>query len=297
MSKSKRCVHCGTETTEITMDHVFPASWYPANTPSNMNRWTVPSCRRCNGVLGKKEKELFARLAMCVDPRKAEAAGLSAKALRSMGIGTEGLDDKEYAHRRALMQKVLGSARPYQPGTETLPGLGPHPGFPEDQQMAVSIPADLVEAVTEKIVCGSEYALMKRIVDEPYDVRVYFVQDQNVPEVLVQALQGPAAQSEHLGPGFRLLRIAPRDEPNTVIYKITIWDTFVFFGAIMAHESPEVVLGRTDESQLLPGGPQTAPTSSKVGVSAFALFRAVAVVALLGLGLSWVLMVSRAKSR
>ena len=67
-------------------------SWYPETAQQRSQRWTVPSCGTCNNKLGAMEKEVFNRLALCVDPRKAEAAGLSAKAIRSMGIGVEGLN-------------------------------------------------------------------------------------------------------------------------------------------------------------------------------------------------------------
>jgi hypothetical protein len=59
-----RCVHCGNELADETRDHVFPASWYPSTTPPEVQRWTVPSCTKCNGGLGKMERELFIRLAM-----------------------------------------------------------------------------------------------------------------------------------------------------------------------------------------------------------------------------------------
>ena len=69
------------------------------------------------------EKDLFNRLSLCVDPRKVEAAGLSAKAMRSMGIGVSGLSAKEAEHRRAQKRKIMSAINPYKAGTETLPGL------------------------------------------------------------------------------------------------------------------------------------------------------------------------------
>ena len=125
---------------EETRDHVFPRSWYPETTPGEIQRWTVPCCATCNNKLGRMEREVFTRLALCVDPRKAEVAGLSAKAMRSMGIGVEGLGAKEAEQRRAQKLKVIRSTVPYKAGIETLPGMGPHPGFPE-----------------EKINCGSTF--------------------------------------------------------------------------------------------------------------------------------------------
>lgn len=80
------------------------------------------------------ERELFIRLGLCLDPNKAEASGLSAKAVRSMGIGAEGISLKESLHRRLLKIKIIRSMRRYEVGTETLPGLGLHVGFPEQKQ-------------------------------------------------------------------------------------------------------------------------------------------------------------------
>jgi len=229
----ERCVHCGEGLAEETRDHVFPASWYPLTTPSEVERWTVPSCRKCNCTLGKKEKELFIRLAMCVDPRKAEAAGLSAKAMRSMGIGAEGLSVKERWHRRALKLKVMASMWRYEPGTPTFPGFGLHRGFPTDEQIAINIPSNLLQEVAKKIVRGCEYRLASRVIEEPYVVKVYFVHSENVPELVVRAFQTAGAQTTQLGPGFRVTRVTAHDEPNSAIYKIIIWKTLVIYASIL----------------------------------------------------------------
>jgi hypothetical protein len=67
------------------MDHVFPRSWYPDSTPAKVQRWTAPSCGKCNRDSGTKETELFVRMAFCVDPRKPGADGLAKQALRAVG--------------------------------------------------------------------------------------------------------------------------------------------------------------------------------------------------------------------
>src|SRR5580698_10012057 len=91
-----RCVHCRLKLQKKTKDHVFPDSWYPASTPGNVQRWTVPSCRQCNKDLGALENEVFVPLAMCIDPRKIAAAGISKRALGSLGVGAGGkLSEKE----------------------------------------------------------------------------------------------------------------------------------------------------------------------------------------------------------
>ncbi len=228
-----RCVHCGQTLAEETRDHVFPKSWYPKTTTGEIQRWTVPSCGTCNNKLGGMEKEVFNRLALCVDPRKAEAAGLSAKAMRSMGIGVEGLSLKEVEHRQAQKLKIFSATRPYKVGTDTLPGLGPHPEFREDELLQIDIPADLLHEVAKKMVRGCEYVLADRIVDKSQDVGIYFVHEHDVPNQLVRAFEGSSAKTTHLGPGFSVTRVAAHDEPNAVVYKIIVWGTLVIYGTIL----------------------------------------------------------------
>jgi hypothetical protein len=179
------------------------------------------------------EKELFVRLAICTDSQKGEAAGLSGKAVRSMGVGAERLSFRERLHRKALKWRIMKEMRPYKPGTETFPGFGPHSGFPEHQQMAISIPAALLENVAKKIVRGCEYVLAKRVTDKPYGINVYFVHKQDVPARVVQAFEGLSAQTTHLGPGFKVTRVTAHDEPRTVMYKIVVWDKLIIYASIL----------------------------------------------------------------
>src|SRR5215831_12374580 len=67
-----RCIRRAVLTAK-TYDHVSPSCWYPDSTPSNVQRWTVPSCSRCNRELGAVEQELLLRLGLCVDPHKTAA--------------------------------------------------------------------------------------------------------------------------------------------------------------------------------------------------------------------------------
>ncbi|MGA9896683.1 MAG: hypothetical protein WBQ09_01175 [Terriglobales bacterium] len=232
--KSIRCVHCGRDLTKSTKDHVFPSAWYPSETPPDVQRWTVPSCSQCNNKFGAMERELFIRLAMCIDPQRAEAAGLSEKAVRSMGIGAEGISLKESLHRRALKLKIIASVWHHKPGTETLPGLGPHPGFPEDKQLAIPISANLMEEVVKKIVRGCEFELAKgRIIEEPYEIGISFVHEHNVPEAVNRAFQISSALKAPLGPGFEVTRVEAHDEPGAVMYKMVIWGTLVAYASIL----------------------------------------------------------------
>jgi hypothetical protein len=235
-----RCVHCLEVLTEETRDHVFPRSWYPITTPPEVQRWTVPSCGKCNNRFGNLEKELFVRLALCLDPRKAEASGLSAKALRSMGVGVDGerISFGERERRKALKRRIKRLMRPHKPGTETFPGLGRHPGSPEQGQWEISFPQEMILEVSQKIVRGCEYKLAKRIIDESCELGVYFAHESDVAEQAAWVFEGPSAIKSHLGPGFAVTRSAAHDDPNTVIYKILVWGAVTIYASILPRDVP-----------------------------------------------------------
>jgi hypothetical protein len=228
---ANRCVHCRLVLVEQTQDHVFPKSWYPTSTPPEVQRWTVPSCEKCNRNLGKIEKELFVRLALCVDPRKVAVAGLSEKAVRSMGVRAKNLTIREMRHREALKSRIMKEIRPYKASTADFPGLARHAGFPGVQQYQVEFPKKSIKAVAEKIVRGCEYMLsQKRIIEPPYLEQIYFADEANIPDVLKAfKSSGPT----HLGPGFRIARAAARDDAKSVMYKIDVWDTWTIYGVIL----------------------------------------------------------------
>src|SRR6266851_4649627 len=123
-----RCVHCLRVSEELTRDHAFPNSWYPDTTPKSVQRWTAPSCLRCNNELGRFEEDLLLRVVLCIDPRMPAVAGVAARALRSLGLRTEGISTPEKVHRGNLRSKFSAALIPFErvrvwPGT--MPGLGP----------------------------------------------------------------------------------------------------------------------------------------------------------------------------
>ena len=160
-----------------TKDHVFPSSWYPDTTPKGLERWTAPSCGRCNGEFGRLEKDLLVFFACCMDPTKPAAKGLYQRVRRTMGIGVSGLSDEEMLHRAAKRRKLLNEAQPYSPDMlpHIIPGLGPHPEAPVSLQRQLTIEVESVHAVIRKIIRGCEYWLAGgRIIEPPYEITVIF---------------------------------------------------------------------------------------------------------------------------
>src|SRR5580698_2863276 len=90
------CAHCG-ETAEITIEHVFPESWYPDEfRPSEM--LTVPACQPCNHGSGRNEGRVFLDLVSTLpdDPR---TASLVQRAMRAADPAA-GRNEKDSSHRR-----------------------------------------------------------------------------------------------------------------------------------------------------------------------------------------------------
>jgi hypothetical protein len=178
------------------------------------------------------EEILLVRFGLCVDPRKQAASGLAEKVRRAFGIGVSGLSESEKRIRKALMAEVLGKARPYDKSADeaaVLPGFGPHDGFPSELQIRIEIPAKAVQAVAEKILRGCEYWLADgRMIEPPYELEAFMPRE--TPEELLRHMPfGP----DYLGPGCRIRRAVPVDEPNWAIYEIVIWDTWRSFFSIM----------------------------------------------------------------
>jgi hypothetical protein len=239
-TSSGRCIHCRAESVEQTKDHVFPSSWYPDSTPDETQRWTVPSCRCCNEKFGKLEKSLLIRLGLCIDPRKAAAMGLAERALRSLGIRAQGISAADKLHREALKGKILGELRPFRQDMKAhvLPGLGPHPEFPQEQQLALTISAEDVIAVLKKIIRGCEYWFEGgRIIEEPpWEISIHFVQAGDVPDPVRLAIT--PAVPVHLGPGLRIQRRAADDGSKAIVYRVEFWDALPAYAIILPPEEP-----------------------------------------------------------
>jgi hypothetical protein len=193
---------------------------------------------RAMAIRGEIEKELFVRLALCIDPRKAAAAGLSKRALRSFGIGAAGLSDKERRYRAELKNRVVAEMKPYKASPHVLPGLGPHADFPAEAQIQLEIPARQLQSVAKKIVRGCEFWLAGgRVVEPPYEIEIIFAHAADIQDSL--RAFAPFG-SVYLGPGFRVRRAGANDDPNEAMYEIVLWNTLTFYASILPAEPVQV---------------------------------------------------------
>jgi len=201
-------------------DHVFPTSWFPDSTSGTVQRWTVPSHRKCNNELGAIEKDVFVRLAMCADRRKVEAFGIGEKALRSLDPGAPGITHRERVHRWVQSEKLWKDIA--RLNSTTLPG--------SDGKL-IDISADDLYDVAAKIIRGCEYKLgAERIIEPPYALLIQFVREKKLPEEIEQFWA--EVIPVNLGPGFQIWRETCEDDPLVVLYRISIWDTVRFFAVV-----------------------------------------------------------------
>jgi len=224
-----RCVHCLKYSREITRDHIFPKSWYPDNTPSDLERWTAPACLDCNQKLGELEEDIFIRMAMCVDRKEIASSGISTKAMRALGIIRVNLSEKERGARNAKLKEMLKDLQPVPPNIKPLPGFGWPAGHARNDLPGIKIPVHL-DNVLEKIVRGLEHKLGNgRYVTSGYKLNTYIVKENSAQDV--DQLINRGFIITH-GPGFKIARNKSTD-PKTVLYRVEIWNKLVMHASII----------------------------------------------------------------
>ncbi len=221
-----RCIHCLEESAVTNEDHVFPDSWYPDTTPPNITKWTAPSCIECNTKLGNDEDFLFSRLALSARPDIPASSGLANRALRIFGVRAKSKDPKELARREKYRLKIVeeinsfcGEHKRIASTVNVSPSHGP----------AMPIKGEVLERVYRKIIHGCEYIMgSKRYIDPPYELRMF----DSASTAAFEEVSQNASPLAPLGPGFEIKRLRSTEDPLSVFYVVTIWDTFRIYALI-----------------------------------------------------------------
>lgn len=187
-----------------TVDHVFPASWYPDSTPTTVQHLTVPSCHACNKRLEVVERIVGHDLLIVVDPHIPGCEGVAARINRSWQPMT-GKSDREWRVRAGNALKIL----------RTMAWAPPVPGRPQvEVRTAAGVvfhasPARRLErapirVLAEKFLRGLHYAerceLLGDLRVEAFLATPDRIKDSELAEVWAFLESLPIRQD--LGPGF-----------------------------------------------------------------------------------------------
>lgn len=228
--KFGQCVHCLKQSDEINDDHVLPSAWYPDDTPGTEERWTVPSCVRCNKEHGKNEQDLLIRLGLCLGPEEA-------KALRS--IQSEAGGDERDASARAAKRREILSIVDFvdTPQTEgVLPNFGVNPSLEYPTFALIKIPAAGLITLGKKIVRGVTHFLEKRFIEDDEEViDIFFVADENGAEIA--GLISKFGQTFHKGPGVTVMRAVTQDGERAGLFLIEIWGRLKIYASLLPKQA------------------------------------------------------------
>ena len=229
--KPGKCVHCLKHADERNWDHVFPESWYQKSTPLNLAKWQIPSCIPCNRRLGKIESDFLLKVSMCLDPHDPASSDIVAKALRSLKPQFARTASDVRAREALAKRFTSGILQGDQiPAEGHYPNLGERWGRSPGSGMAVPIPVESFQAITEKIVRGLEYYEHKRFIDPPYGVKFFALTDQSAEPV--RARLDEHGEEFAREPGIIVRRLLEPVDRVTALYELRFWKQFTTFAAV-----------------------------------------------------------------
>lgn len=239
-SKQQQCVHCLGYHKKLTEDHVFPESWYPAATPPDIEKWTVPACTECNRRLSVAEEKLFNRLAISVDPSELAAAGIGQKFVQKISKRTS--NPRSIGWQVGLLMGIVKSfvSELYSPGKYPVTvGFTPKEGVRSRRMIRIS--GELTHTVCIKIIRGLEYKLRSQLIGTDRRISIIWPHENNQKELdLVKQWEKlilPIEQNTHRGPGFVVRYGVNQFDTRWVIYNVKVWNQFDFWAMISPVDS------------------------------------------------------------
>lgn len=226
-----KCIHCLHWQKELTWDHVFPKAWYPQTTPADLYKWQVPSCRECNRTYGQLEEDLLLRLALCVDPSDPKCAGIVEKGLRALNP-TYAKNEKDRRARLAKRNQILresfqGKDIPLQ---AVYPNFGLYEHLPIEEQTAITIKADSVRKLSEKIVKGIFYLEDGHFIQPPYKISFYVLSDTGAEPIMEMLEKFGSVHARE--PGIVVSRAVVPEDQTSSFFCIEIWGRFKMYAAV-----------------------------------------------------------------
>lgn len=225
------CVHCLKEVEVRTWDHVFPKGWYPEDTPADIEKWKIPSCRFCNAEYGSLEEDLGIRIAFCIGPNASGAKGIYEKALRSMDA-SQGRNMKDRIRRAQKRDKYLGMLvkNPSVPESAIYPGFEERWGRPPEERIALYVPVKGLQRIVEKIVKGIAFIEDDRLLEASVDIKHHPMHENTAAQF--NDLLARFGESHSRGPGVEVTRAVTPEDGISALYKIVIWGQWIMYASV-----------------------------------------------------------------
>jgi len=225
-----QCVYCLECHDELTWDHILPRSWYPDTTPSDVEKWKVPCCVRCNSAYGRLEEDLLVRLGLCLNSEDFRCAGVPQAVMRSLTpkVGRDEADSEIRARRRSKIKNQVVYVSDASRGI--LPGFGDSVGAANAPRAAVLLPKQELVRFGEKLLRGIVFRLSGKVIDHSQDIGVHFCEPGRVTYVNALLRHG---DKHELGPGLSVVYAVAKDNDQAQIVRVTIWDKWVLYYTAM----------------------------------------------------------------
>lgn len=236
IAKRGTCCQCAVEDVELTVEHVFPESWYPDDHPQS-EMLKAPSCRPCNQRLGESEHRVQLALAMMLrpDPR---TATMWARVLRSVD-GSGARDERDRGAREKRGARFMAGVSIRDPG-ETKGALWTsraHPvgnfvtesGIRFRAQLTAEVPWDDLEAVAIKLLRGCYFEQTGTALPASSNCWARaFDEDPGETWEAVQRLPGALRRGAF---PFEYTLVIDHRKPAPAAATIVLWDAFRLFVA------------------------------------------------------------------
>lgn len=217
------CVLCGVAKSD-TADHLIPQSWYPESTPTDLEKWKYPACRKCNATYSKIEDRLRFALGMCLDAADSLAQGIPEGVLRSVNPAA-GRDDRDRRHRerrhaRAQREISVSAAAPTE---GVFPGFGELDGVEYDKYATITISVRDLGAMVFKFVHGLAYVLHGAYFKPGYVIRWCPVGEEQIDNTRELMSIGTELRR---GDAVIIRRAPAAEDPRTALVLVELWGRF-----------------------------------------------------------------------
>jgi len=229
----KKCIYCLKYFDSITMDHVFPKSWYLRSAPKNIEKWQVPSCAQCNNIYSKLEEELLTHLGLCLSTKNNDEKNIRRNILRSI-TPEYGKNAKDVNSRTKKRKKLLADISLFTeiPSYGILPNFGPTTKIVLPEYRTIRINAINLEKFGEKLTKGFTYIFYTLFIKKTDEIQVIITENRNFTFVK-ELFQKFAYKHNNLGNSIIIERIKAEDNTKIdILYYFNIWQKLQFYSYV-----------------------------------------------------------------